>query len=285
MTSYAAAPPHGRSDAGTPFYNHLMSMIDETALENRLSQQALETDAGPPAANHSWLTGHLIASAAVLTLVVAVGSAIAGLRVGPSGLPVAAADSASVTTSPVGASTATAEAPVAPAPPVAKPDGFGQVDVKGAGATDTAEGGIETGSVSVAKADESPQAKPADEPTESPGSGVKTESDGSESPPAATSPAPAEAVAPPEAPPSKASPTQSIETGSIVKSPAAGRIARMLSDANMRSGPGNSHPVLVAVPRGTAVELISCRHWCEVIVGGQRGWVYKDFVGEISDGH
>jgi hypothetical protein len=261
-----------------------MSMIDETALENRLAQQALETDAGPPAAGHSWVTGHLVASAAVLTLVVAVGSAIAGLRVGQSGLPAAAADSASVKTSPLVAGTATADAPVAPSAPLAKPDGFGRLDVKGAVATDTAEGGIETGSVPAVKADVPPQAKPADEPTESPGPGVKTEIDGSESPPAATKTAPADATAPPEAPPGKTSRAQSIETGSIGKSPAVGRSARMLSDANMRSGPGSSHPVLVAVPRGTAVELIGCRSWCEVIFGGQRGWIYKDFVGEISDG-
>jgi hypothetical protein len=27
------------------------------------------------------------------------------------------------------------------------------------------------------------------------------------------------------------------------------------------------------------VEVIACRQWCEVIFSGQRGWVYKGFIG------
>src|SRR5262249_23553197 len=37
--------------------------------------------------------------------------------------------------------------------------------------------------------------------------------------------------------------------------------------------------VLATIPPGSSIEVIKCRHWCEVIFAGQRGWVYKTFIG------
>jgi Bacterial SH3 domain len=288
--NHAAASAGGHADAGTPFYNHLMSMIDATALENRHAQQCREIDAVPPTDGHSWLTGHLIASAAVLVVVVAFGGIVAGLRAGQSEPPVVTADRAPAKKSLLVASATTAEAPAETALPAAKPDDSGSVGIKvtDAQAKDAAVDGIDAGSVSAAKADEPAQAKPADRPSvASVGSGVKAENEAPEGTPLSARTAPTEVSAPPEAlpgktlsenPPSKKS-SAWIETGSIVESPAAIRNARMLSDANMRAGPGMSQAVVAAIPRGSAVEVLSCRHWCEVVFAGQRGWVYKDYIG------
>ena len=62
------------------------------------------------------------------------------------------------------------------------------------------------------------------------------------------------------------------------KDPVAIQVGRVISGVNMRAGPGNSQPVLATIPRGSPVEVIKCRQWCEVIFAGQRGWVYKTFI-------
>jgi hypothetical protein len=94
------------------------------------------------------------------------------------------------------------------------------------------------------------------------------------------------------APPAPRAPSTSppLETGSIgtvapkaeivaKASAAATQAARIASDVRLRAGPGNSHPVLGTIARGTAVEVVAgCRAWCEVITSEQRGWVYKGFL-------
>jgi uncharacterized protein YraI len=60
--------------------------------------------------------------------------------------------------------------------------------------------------------------------------------------------------------------------------PVAIHIGRVISGANMRAGPSNAQPVLATIPRGSTIEVVKCRHWCEVNFGGQRGWVYKSFI-------
>ena len=59
----------------------------------------------------------------------------------------------------------------------------------------------------------------------------------------------------------------------------AGQIGRVISDVNMRTGPGNSQTVIATIPRGSPVEVIECQQWCEVIFTGRRGWVYASFLG------
>jgi hypothetical protein len=79
------------------------------------------------------------------------------------------------------------------------------------------------------------------------------------------------------------------ETGSTIDGagdPVATRVARTISDVRMRAGPSNGQAVVAAIPGGSALEVIKCRAWCEVVFAGQRGWVYKGFIGtEASSVH
>jgi SH3-like domain-containing protein len=63
-----------------------------------------------------------------------------------------------------------------------------------------------------------------------------------------------------------------------INDPVATQIGRVVSGVNMRAGPSNGQQVVATIPRGSSVDVIKCRHWCEVIFAGQRGWVYKTFV-------
>ena len=280
-------------DARTPFYDHLMSMINATAVENRHAPHDHELDAAAPdTAEPRWRIGHLITCAAGLVVAVAVAGAIIGSLTGRRVPPVVAADSAPGVGSPgVGSIVAAVKvkAPVERSLPAAEPGGLEPVAVKVVVVKVKAAtgAGIETGSVPTAKPHAPPMAKPAAEPaTESVGSGADTEKDAAADAPPAAKAAPIEVAAAVEAPPSEQpaadtplSPPPSIETGSTVKSPGTLRIARIVSAVRLRAGPGNTEAVLAAIPRGTVVEIVECRAWCEVIFSGQRGWVYKGFVG------
>jgi hypothetical protein len=138
---------------------------------------------------------------------------------------------------------------------------------------------------------------PAEQPIEAPDQGAETGGDG-----VAVAQAPAETIAPEpitrsadrasapqplaDAPSSLSS---AIETGSVERAgnADAARIARVASDVRLRAGPSNGDVVLATVPGGRLVEVIGCRAWCEVIFSGQRGWVYKGFIGPsaIPGGH
>jgi hypothetical protein len=84
------------------------------------------------------------------------------------------------------------------------------------------------------------------------------------------------------------SPPPALETSSKIdraKDPVAVQVGQVISGVNMRAGPSNGQPVLTTIPRGSPIEVIECRHWCEVIFAGQRGWVYKTFVSApLADG-
>jgi len=60
---------------------------------------------------------------------------------------------------------------------------------------------------------------------------------------------------------------------------AAGRPGQIVSAVNMRTGPDNAAATIKVVPAGSRVAVISCSYWCEIEFGGERGWVYKRFVG------
>lgn len=50
--------------------------------------------------------------------------------------------------------------------------------------------------------------------------------------------------------------------------------------ANMRAAPRSGSKVLTVVPDGVRVSIApGCEQWCEIAYNGQRGFVYKDFVG------
>jgi uncharacterized protein YraI len=46
----------------------------------------------------------------------------------------------------------------------------------------------------------------------------------------------------------------------------------------MRSGPKSGASAIDTVPAKTAIEVISCEKWCEIVYEGKRGFVYKSFV-------
>lgn len=58
----------------------------------------------------------------------------------------------------------------------------------------------------------------------------------------------------------------------------AGAAAVARTAVNMRSGPDTSAPVLTVVAAGTPVEVRACDFWCDVVVGGQEGWIYQDYL-------
>lgn len=54
------------------------------------------------------------------------------------------------------------------------------------------------------------------------------------------------------------------------------REATIKRSVNMRSKPNGA--VLAVIPAKTAVELVSCKSWCEVIFNGKRGYVAKSYI-------
>ena len=55
--------------------------------------------------------------------------------------------------------------------------------------------------------------------------------------------------------------------------------ARTNADVNMHSAADNGAPVVAVVPTGTLVRIARCDFFCEVTVGGKRGFIYRKFVG------
>jgi hypothetical protein len=288
MPHTAVSADAGTGDAQTPFYDHLMSMIHATALENRRATQSDEVDAVARVAHPGWRVHPLIPCIAGLIVLAAVGRVLPVSGVSQSQPPAVTADAnTALEDRPrvVGNAT-TPDEPVERPAAAARPDRSGPVGAEG---MRTPEGGIGDGAVAAANSDERPSATPATgQAIENLGSGVETRGDGP-----AVAQAPAEAlhtdpIAPAtgstsEQPPQADAPSwlpSTVEAGSGERAndPAAMRIARVISHVNMRAGPSNGQAVLATIPRGRPVEVIHCRQWCEVIFAGQRGWVYKDFI-------
>jgi hypothetical protein len=286
--SQAAAPPDGHTEgAPTPFYDNLMSMIDATAQE-KMPVVWSDGDAIPP--GHRWSIPYPIACAAGFVVALAAGGAIMmATQVSKTEPPaVAAAPEAG---SRVVASAATADEPVERPLPAAGPDGQGPTGVEG---TQTGNGGIVTGTVLAEKSSDpamdSPAAGQAIERLD-PGPGMETPPADPPDVRAATEPTPTDpgaAAAEPKREPAMPAVASwapalapAIETGPKANqagAPATGHIARIVSGVNMRAGPSNSQAVVATIPKGSRVEVIDCRAWCEVIFTGQRGWVYKSFI-------
>nr|WP_269930715.1 SH3 domain-containing protein [Aminobacter sp. HY435] len=75
----------------------------------------------------------------------------------------------------------------------------------------------------------------------------------------------------------KTDPAATAAVKAIVKEPAADAGAAVIKrSVNMRSKPGGA--VLGVIPAKTAVELVACTKWCEIVYKGQRGFVYKSYI-------
>jgi uncharacterized protein YgiM (DUF1202 family) len=141
--------------------------------------------------------------------------------------------------------------------------------------------------VASAKPDDPPPVKSAAEPqSEKPDSGAATVKAGPAEGTTSAKAAATDMPPPTQDPPSEKaavgtpwSPAPESKAQSTPEGPDAVRIARIVSDVNMRAGPSNGQAVLATIPRGTAVEVIVCRGWCEVVFRGQRGWIYGSFLG------
>jgi hypothetical protein len=235
-----------------------MSMIHSTALENgRVAQRHDMGDVVPHAARPWWRVHPLIPCAVIgLVLAAAGGHALLAPDASRPPPPVvtADADKPPAERSPVADEAATPREPAGGRVPAGDADG---PERTGAEAKPTAEAAIGAERPAAAKPDE----RPAD------ADGKAIASPGSGQPPPADTPPPVDTPSP-------------IVTGSIERTdaPPAARLARIVSDVNMRAGPSNSQPVLASISRGKSVEVISCRTWCEVVFAGQRGWVYRGFV-------
>ncbi len=233
--------------APTPFYNHLMSMIHATALENRRAARHDVGGAVLHAAHPRWRIHPLILCIVGLIVIAAAGRTLLAPEVSQRQPPIVTADddNAPKERSRVVDKAATPDELAEKPRPAAESDGL---ERSGAEGKRTAERGI-----GAAKSHErllDAAGKPLANPK-------------SEQPPPADAPSP-------------------IETGSIQRAddPPAIRIARVISDVKMRAGPSNGQSVLATISRGSVVEVINCRQWCEVIFAGQRGWVYRSFIGE-----
>ncbi|SHF62766.1 SH3 domain-containing protein [Kaistia soli DSM 19436] len=86
--------------------------------------------------------------------------------------------------------------------------------------------------------------------------------------PAPAAPTPSETVATP-----KPASVGGVSAGSV--KPGAGRIA---SGVKLRTNPDNGAPVIAVLGQGTAVQIVSCKGWCEVVAGDKRGFVYQKFL-------
>ena len=54
--------------------------------------------------------------------------------------------------------------------------------------------------------------------------------------------------------------------------------ARVTAAVNLRSSPRKGSSVAVVVPAGSAVNVLTCDGWCEVVYNGKKGWVYKSYL-------
>ncbi len=54
-----------------------------------------------------------------------------------------------------------------------------------------------------------------------------------------------------------------------------GRTARAVT---MRTGPRKGAAAMGTLPANTAVEVVDCKQWCEIVYNGKRGFIYKSYL-------
>ncbi|MBN9243637.1 MAG: SH3 domain-containing protein [Mesorhizobium sp.] len=95
------------------------------------------------------------------------------------------------------------------------------------------------------------------------------------------------AKAPPaEEPPAHAQPDPKAATAAIpgakpetaTEQAGAAANGHILRGVTMRSGPKKGAAAIGTIPAKTAVQVISCKSWCEVVYKGKHGFIYKSFV-------
>ncbi len=64
--------------------------------------------------------------------------------------------------------------------------------------------------------------------------------------------------------------------------------AFVVADISLQSGPDQEYPPIGDLPAGTEVDVQGCIEgfsWCDVVVGGDRGWIPGSYVEEEYDSH
>lgn len=81
----------------------------------------------------------------------------------------------------------------------------------------------------------------------------------------------------------KRKPTKAVEAAAANAKPrAAGPITgrATTNDAvNIRSGPNTKSPTIGVVPQNSAIDIVKCASWCEIVYNGTHGFIYSGFVG------
>ncbi|WP_167514802.1 SH3 domain-containing protein [Mesorhizobium intechi] len=76
-------------------------------------------------------------------------------------------------------------------------------------------------------------------------------------------------------------PTASDDGGKAKAKPrkvAAAGNGRILRPVTMRSGPKKNAAAIGTVPARTAVQVMNCKQWCQIVYNGKTGWVYKSYI-------
>jgi uncharacterized protein YraI len=61
---------------------------------------------------------------------------------------------------------------------------------------------------------------------------------------------------------------------------AAARPVAVISDVNLRAGPGTENQIITLIPRGSVVEVGACTAgWCQVTFGGNMGFSIANNLG------
>ncbi|MFI5408483.1 SH3 domain-containing protein [Kaistia sp. UC242_56] len=79
------------------------------------------------------------------------------------------------------------------------------------------------------------------------------------------------------APSAAAAPAKSVAAGSPTPGP-----ARITSGVKLRGNPDNGAPTVGLLKTGDRVQVVQCKGWCEVVVDGKRGFVFKKFLASVS---
>ena len=58
--------------------------------------------------------------------------------------------------------------------------------------------------------------------------------------------------------------------------------ARITSGVKLRGNPDNGAPTVGLLKTGDRVQVVQCKGWCEVVVDGKRGFVFKKFLASVS---
>lgn len=86
-----------------------------------------------------------------------------------------------------------------------------------------------------------------------------------------------EKLAAAESPPAAASSARPAGKSAALSEPAPGP-GRITDGVKLRANPDNGAPVIGLLGPGTAVQIVGCKGWCEVVAGEKRGFVYRRFL-------